>query len=180
MNANEVAKLLGMHPNSIRRLIREGKIKAEKKGRSYEIPQSEIAELRNNRDMKELGQAQENAAYQLIANVESEIEAVLHHIQFNARHMEHEMEARGASVDLLGYEVYKKRREIYENDESSSLRWIVESVVDLKRLERLRDDLREIAKKAEQHNSEKKASEYLKELRADPFEHLMEEGDEDS
>lgn len=180
MNANEVAKMLGMHPNSIRRLIREGKIKAEKKGRSYEIPQSEILQLRDSRDMETLGKAQENAAYQLIANIESEIEAELHQIQVHARLVEGEMEARGLPIDSLGYENYKKRREYYEDAEASSLRWLVESAQNIKRLEELREELRKIAKEAEKYNSTEKAEAYNREQFSDPWERLMKDGDDDA
>lgn len=48
----ETAKVLGIHPETVRRLIREKRIKAErglnKLGHGYAIPQSEIERIKTN------------------------------------------------------------------------------------------------------------------------------------
>ena len=42
MNIEEMSKKTGMHKNTIYKLIKEGIIKAEKKGKSYEVPENEV------------------------------------------------------------------------------------------------------------------------------------------
>src|SRR5699024_859123 len=84
MNAREVAKLLGLHPNTVYNMIRDGEITANKVGRSYDIPDSEVKQLQHAKGMESLAKAQEQASMQLIVNLESEIEFELFNIQFNA------------------------------------------------------------------------------------------------
>lgn len=45
MNAKELAALLKVHPETIRRMIRNKEIQAEKKGRSFIIPSDEVERL---------------------------------------------------------------------------------------------------------------------------------------
>jgi len=45
LNAKELADLLGEHPENVRRKIRQNKIKADKVGKGYSIPDSEVERL---------------------------------------------------------------------------------------------------------------------------------------
>lgn len=164
MNATEVAKILGTHPENIRRWIREGKIKATKKGRSFDIPQSEVNLLKQSKGYEDLGKAQEHAAYQLIGNLESEIESELSQIQFYSVLLQREMERRGVNEGDYSSENFERRRKIYEEEELSSLRRIVDIGKNIGRLEKLRDGLLEIAKEAEQHNTLEKSHDHWKSL----------------
>ncbi len=164
VNAKEVAKLLGTHPENIRRWIREGKIKADKKGRSFDIPQSEVNFLMQSKSYEDLGKAQENAAYQLILNLESEIESELSQIQLYSRFLQRDMERHSIKEDDYSNENFEKRRKLYEEDEFSSLRVIVDAAKNIGRLEKLKEDLLEIAKVAEKHNTIEKSQDHLKSL----------------
>lgn len=164
VNAKEVAKLLGTHPENIRRWIREGKIKADKKGRSFDIPQSEVNFLMQSKSYEDLGKAQENAAYQLIVNLESEIESELSQIQLYADFLQREMKSRDIKLDDYSSENFERRRKIYEEEELSSLRKLVDIGKNIGRLEKLKEDLLEIAKVAEKHNTIEKSQEHLKSL----------------
>ncbi|MFA2751098.1 helix-turn-helix domain-containing protein [Bacillus mobilis] len=164
MNAKEVAKLLGTHPENIRRWIREGKIKAVKNGRSFDIPQSEVNILMQSKSYEDLGKAQENAAYQLIINLESEIESELSQIQLYSGFLQREMKRRGISETDHSTQNYEKRRKVYEEEELSSLRKLVDIGKNIGRLEKLKEDLQEIAKVAEKHNTIEKSHDYLNSL----------------
>ena len=50
INAIELARLLNLHPETVRRLIREGEIKAIKDGRSFYIPEEEVQRLYEERN----------------------------------------------------------------------------------------------------------------------------------
>ncbi|MGH0951326.1 helix-turn-helix domain-containing protein [Bacillus mycoides] len=164
MNAKEVAKLLGTHPENIRRWIREGKIKANKKGRSFDIPQSEVNILMQSKGYEDLSKAQENAAYQLIADLESEIESELSQIQLYSVLLQREMKRYGVNEGDYSRENYERRRNIYEENEVSSLRKIVDIGKNIGRIEKLRDELLGIAKEAEQHNTLEKSHDHWKTL----------------
>lgn len=45
MNAKELAQRIGVHENTIRNMIRDGRLKAEKKGKSYEVDKEQAQEL---------------------------------------------------------------------------------------------------------------------------------------
>lgn len=164
MNATEVAKLLGTHPENIRRWIREGKIKATKKGRSFDIPQSEVNLLKHSKGYEDLGKAQEHAAFQLIINLESEIESELSQIQLYADFLQREMKSRDIKLDDYSSENFEKRRKVYEEEELSSLRKLVDIGKNIGRLEKLKSDLLEISKEAEKHNTIEKSHDYLKSM----------------
>lgn len=157
MNANEVAKVLGMHPDTIRRLIREGEIKAEKKGRSYDIPKSEVSKFRNIKGIEDIAVDQERAAYQLLINAESEIAADLAQIQRYAVWLERDMKRHEISTDDFSNETYEKRLKIYQEDELSSLAAIVTAAKNIARLENFTNELKKIISEAEEGNSPDKA-----------------------
>lgn len=164
MNATEVAKLLGTHPENVRRWIREGKIKANKKGRSFDIPQSEVNILKHSKGYEDLGKAQESAAYQLIVNLESEIESELSQIQLYSRFLQKEMKRHDIEENDYSTENFEKRRKIYEEEELSSLRKLVEIGKNIGRLENLKEELLKIAKEAEKHNTLEKSHDHWKSL----------------
>lgn len=168
VNAKEVAKLLDIHPNTIYNLIREGKIKAEKKGRSFDIPQSEVDTLRHSKGKENLAQAQERAAYQLIVNINSEIEADLSMIQFHSRHLERHLEVHGIKEGDHSNETYEKRRKLYEENETSPLKSIVDISKNIARLENLKVELEKIANDAEKDNSFDKSLDNWKEFIQEP------------
>lgn len=53
MNAKEASALLGLHPNTIYKMIRNGEIKAEKKGKSFDISPEEIDRLQGDNNTVE-------------------------------------------------------------------------------------------------------------------------------
>lgn len=73
MNAKEVATLLGVHPNTIYSMIREGNIKAEKKGRSFDIPQWQVDELKGWQDISKSGERRKREHLQVLVGYEQEL-----------------------------------------------------------------------------------------------------------
>lgn len=45
LTAEEAAKLLGLHPKTVRRMIREGRLRATRIGKSYRILESDLAQF---------------------------------------------------------------------------------------------------------------------------------------
>lgn len=162
MNAREVAKLLGVHANTVYSMIRNGEIEAVKEGRSYEIPQSEVNKLKHSKGIENLAVAQERAAYQLLVNIDSEIEADLSQIQMYASWVESNLGAHGISKDDYSNENFEKRRKVYEEDELSPLFKIVETSKNIARLEYLKDELKKIIQESEANNSFEKAQNSIK------------------
>ena len=164
MNAKEVAKLLGVHPNTVYNMIRSGEIKAEKKGRSFEIPESEVKQLKHSKGIENLAKAQERATMQLIVNINSEIEAELSQLEMYAGMVKKEMQSIGILQNDYSNESFEKRRKLYEEDEHSTLSQIVTISKNISRLEYLKKELEQIAKDNENKNTFEKANEYWRDF----------------
>lgn len=77
MNAKEVATLLGLHPNTIYTMIREGNIKADKKGRSFDIPDWQVKELQEEKAMLDSNDEKKTMLLKVIVDFERDLEGQL-------------------------------------------------------------------------------------------------------
>jgi len=50
-SVEKVAEMLDLHPQTIRRWIKEGKLKATKPGQSYKIRKEDLEELLKNKEI---------------------------------------------------------------------------------------------------------------------------------
>ncbi|MCB5007520.1 helix-turn-helix domain-containing protein [Streptococcus mutans] len=78
MNAKELAVVLGLHPDSIRRLINQGEIKATKQGREWIIGNDEVERLRIKYldEYKGKQQELENAKHLVIESLQIQLDSV--------------------------------------------------------------------------------------------------------
>ncbi|SEG88983.1 DNA binding domain-containing protein, excisionase family [Bacillus sp. ok061] len=73
MNAKEVAKMLGAHPNTIYKMIKNGEIKAVKQGKSFDIPSIEVNKLMVSKHSVDTNKETEKGAYALIQHFENKM-----------------------------------------------------------------------------------------------------------
>lgn len=162
MNAKEVAKILGIHPNTVYTMIREGEIEAVKSGRSYEIPQSEVDSLLKSKEYRDLSVSRERASNQLIVNVNSEIEAYLSLIEGYSNQLVNESERSGLKLND-----YEERRRIYEDEKHSPMRYIVDLSKEIDRLETFKSNLQHEINVAGETNTIEKVQNRFRFLRGD-------------
>lgn len=173
MNARELAKLLKLHPETIRRMIREDEIKAVKKGRSYVIPQSEVNRLLANKISGDHNQELQKSSYTLINEYKSKIEVELSLLLVACSSLLTQVDS---FKELEVMDKYKKLSELYSKGHFKKL---FDSVETIKRSEQIIQDLEETARNAEKMNSPEKVQNAHDEL--ERFDTLLKNlGDEDS
>lgn len=155
VNAKELAKLLDLHPNTIYTMIREGKIEAEKVGKSFEIPQHEVTELMTSKFGSDLNAENERAAYTLINEYNSKIDMQLHGIMVTVFGM---AENLSKVNDLPVTEVLPALRSLYH--ERNEFKYLIELVFELKRYEKTVEQLEILAKESEEANSFEKLHQF--------------------
>lgn len=155
MNAKEVAKLLGTHPENVRRWIREGKIKANKKGRSFDIPQGEVNLLMAHKLGGELNAENERASYTLISDYTSKIEMELNHLHFVCRGLGNLFEEENFD-DLPITEQFEKLKDMYMVGRFSNL---FKTVRKIDKYQEMIFELEEVAKESAESNSFEKVQE---------------------
>lgn len=158
MNAKEVSKILGVHPETVRRMIREGEIEAVKEGRSYIVPDSEVKRLKVARDIHTSEVEKERATMKLIEEVNSLIESELSALHLKANFLDRNLQDYGITKDLNFVEKLGKRKQYFEEvKEDNALRDIFISVQEIKRLYELKGGIEKIQKGTEMFNSVERA-----------------------
>lgn len=70
MNARELAEALGVHPETVRRMIRDGEIEAERYSREYIVPDHEVRRLLHISKVSERHQEVVRSSYVLAEQTE--------------------------------------------------------------------------------------------------------------
>ncbi|SCN41119.1 DNA binding domain protein, excisionase family [Bacillus cereus] len=157
MNAKEVAKLLGTHPENIRRWIRDGKIKANKNGRSFDIPQSEVNLLLAHKYGGELNSENERAAYTLINDYKSKMNIELNFFHAHCMNLGEFFADENLNAENVGIrEKFEKLNEMYADNRFYSL---FKTVRNIDRYQKMISELEEVAKESEESNSFEKVHE---------------------
>lgn len=149
MNARELAKMLNLHPNTIYTMIKEGKIRAEKIGKSFDIPQGEVNILLANKYGSDLNAESEKAAYTLINEYRSKIEGELHGIMVTVRGMSERFEKMKFD-EIHVAEIFPTLRTMYEERQ---FEYLFNLVTNVKRYETMIKYLDDLAKENEETNS---------------------------
>lgn len=154
MNAAELARLLGVHVDTIRRKIRSGEIEARQgDGRSYEIPEAEVRRLMMESNYEKHVRQLDSATQHLLKELDSIIEAEILMLESEARFfVNHE------TVHGLDLESFEQRRKNFEDDSShlSEITRIIDNLNDYKIAQRVLKKLNDRTKDALRVNYEKR------------------------
>lgn len=155
MKVKEVAGLLGTHPENVRRWIREGKIKADKSGRSFDIPQSEVNLLMADKHGGEINAENERAAYTLISDYKSKMNVeldLLHNICISLGNALNKLNLNEEEIRVK----FDKLNEMYTD---GGFYGLFKSMRNIDRYQKMINELEEVAQEAESQNSFEKVRE---------------------
>lgn len=153
MIVEEVAALLKEHPENIRRWIRQGKIKATKTGKRYDIPTAEVNRLKREYEHDEYVQVKAQAVGQLLVSNESEFEASLAMIHRLSEQLVVTLDkVVGVPADEISLDAYEKRRMYYESSEYTAFHSLINEVKSLLKLEAFSEMLKDTLKHEERAN----------------------------
>lgn len=150
MIVEEVAALLKEHPENIRRWIRQGKVKATKEGKRYDIPVQEVKRLQTEKAHDEYMKAQDQAVGQLLVSNEVSFEGSLGMIHRLAQLLTQSLDTMGISVDDYSTEAYEKRRAYYESSDFTAYHSLINEVKEFIKLEQFNELLKERLKHDEE------------------------------
>lgn len=152
MIVEELAALLKEHPENIRRWIRQGKVKATKIGKRYDVPMDEVNRLKNENEHDEYVKVKSQAVGQLLASNESTIEASLAMIHRLSEQLVNTLDTMGVSTNEISTDAYEKRRLYYESDEYTAFHSLINEVKELLKVESFNEMLKETLKREEKMN----------------------------
>jgi len=140
VNANELAKLLGVHAETVRRMIRNGEVKAVKQGREYVIPQEEIDSLLKHREMEDAILSHEQGYASIIMLMNYMIDEKLKKLVAETMIGYKEMERWGISLDS---DPGKIREYLFDNENSAARRIykIISDIESLEYMKTISDDI---------------------------------------
>ena len=150
MIVEEVAALLKEHPENIRRWIRQGKLKATKESKRYDIPVEEVKRLQNERAYEDYLEVQAQAIGQLLVTNESSYESSLGMLHRFAHMLVNSLDTLGISVDDHSQESYEKRRAYYESSDFTAYHSLINEVEDFIKIGQFNEMLKERLKRDEE------------------------------
>lgn len=162
MNAKDVAEILNVHPNTIYNGIREGKIRAEKQGKSFEIPDHEVRIMLMKKFHNEMDEKNRKSAQFLINESDQRIERLLGmlHMEIEFAHKDFERDGLNSNPP----EYYSQLTKLY-GDEHSTVGRILKIVKEIESLEEAKQKISDLGKYADEASAVSMADRVMKEFK---------------